>query len=260
MLRPLRFLLLAWLATGCAKHRATAPTEMVDIVRFVFRYWEDPEVLPEAMDNLDAWLADNIDSEEAADGFRLDPLAASDVGTVDHPDAALSELIGALGAARSPFSLDDHAGHMVLRDQVFSNPNSYDHYVREVEGDEDGFLGGEGLVRTANDVQTTTLGITIPYVLLKDYRWVEGETSRSILARSWVERSYCNDGGGTCLRQTYSVDVFFEGGSSRETWRLTAAWNQIDSPIPLGEDTLVYTLAKGIQDVFKFTDEYLADH
>ncbi|MEQ1568327.1 MAG: hypothetical protein ABMA64_21995 [Myxococcota bacterium] len=252
-----RLSLVCLAVAGCAKEREPAPTEMVDLVRFVFEHFEEDELLPEAVDNLDAWLQVNVDSEESKDGFRLQPLEPADVAGVDHPDVPLTDLIGACGGARSPFPLDRHATHMVLADQVFSNPGTYDEYYRAVEGDDDAFLDGTGVIRTANDVTTTTLGITVSYVLLKDYKWVEGETSRAVVARSWSEKPYCNDAGGTCLQQTYSVDIFFDGGAT-ETGRMTAAWNQLDSSLPLGEDTLVATLAIGIQNVFKYTDEFLA--
>ncbi|MEQ1507865.1 MAG: hypothetical protein ABMB14_36895 [Myxococcota bacterium] len=245
------------LASGCGK-RDPAPTELEDLARYVFANWDDDALLPEASDNLLAWLTDNIDSEQARDGLELEDLASEDLADVEHPDAPLEDLIGACGAARSPFGIDLHAGHMVLGDQVFSNPKSYDHYDRTVtEGEPDVFVGGVGLLRTSNDVQTTTLGVTIPYILLKDYKWVQGETSRAILARSWIEEESCNDGGGNCLVQTYSVDMFFD--HSGETWRMTAGWNQLDTSIALPDATLVKTLADGIQDVFRYTDEFLAD-
>jgi len=250
-------LLMVGLVAGCAKKRDPAPTEMVDLARFVFQNWEDEEALPDAVDNLQAWLADNIDTDEAHDGFRLEPLDPADVADVNHPDVPLSGLLGAAGAAPSAFSLDDHSGEITEEDQVFANPGTYDRYERSfVGGDPERFRKGTDLLRTSNDIETSTLGITIDYTLLKDYRWVEGETAEAIVARSWTEEEYCNDGGGTCLEQTYSVDLFFEHQGA--TWRMTAAWNQLDSSLPIGEDLMVATLAIGIQNVFKYTDEYLA--
>jgi hypothetical protein len=248
-------LVLSVSLAGC-KRREPAPTEMTDLVRYTFLHWEEDELLPEAMDNLQRWLADNIDSEQANKGFELPDLSAEDVADVQRPDRDLALMIGATGAAPSPFPLSDHAATVVLDSQLFSNPDAYDSYVRHIEGDTGAFADGSGLVRTRNEITTTTLGITIPYVMIKDYRWVEGESSRSILARSWVEERFCNEGGGSCLEQTFSVDVFFDEDGS--TWRMTAAWNEITSTIPLPDATRVATLAIGIQDVFRSTDEFLA--
>ena len=240
---------------GCNK-REPAPTEMTDLVRYGMLHWEEEELLPEAMDNLKAWLADHIDSEEAEKGFELPDLAEGDVLDLERPERDLSLMIGAAGAARSPFPVLDHAGTVVLDSQLFSNPNSYDAYEREVAGDAEAFVSGSGLVRTTNAITTTALGVTISYTLFKDYRWVQAETTDAILARSWVEERFCNDGGDNCLEQTFSLDVFFSEGD--ETWRLTAAWNELTSPIPIPDSAKLFTLSKGIQDVFRSTDEFLA--
>ena len=252
-----------WLAVavvgtaGCAKKRDPAPTEMEDLVRYLFLHWEEDELVPEGLDNLHGWLADNIDTEAAEDGFRLSPLTEADVAAVDHPDVDPALLIGASGAAVSPYPIGRQAEHIVLEDQVFSNPGTYDVYDRTVTGDEEAFLDGTGLVRTSNAVVTSTLGVTIPYTLLKDYRWVDGELSDGILARSWIAESSCNEGGGNCLVQSYSIDVFFAVGEDA-TWRFTASWSQITSGFELGEDLMVASLAGGIQNIFRFTDAYLA--
>ena len=178
------------------------------------------------------------------------------MAAVEHPDADLSLMLGAAAAAVSPYDVERQAEHIVERDQTFANPGTYEVYERTVTGDEDAFLGGEGLVRTSNDVVTSTLGVTIPYNLLKDYRWVEGETSSGIVGRSWIEERSCNDGGGNCLAQSYSIDIFYAHGSSTD--RLTASWSQVESSLPLSDDLLVASLAGGIQNVFRFTDEHLA--
>ena len=145
----------------------------------------------------------------------------------------------------------------MLDDQVFSNPGTYDVYDRTVTGDEARSWTARAWSRTSNAVVTSTLGVTIPYTLLKDYKWVTGELSDGILARSWIEDRSCNDGGGNCLEQSYSIDVFFTDGDNA-TWRMTASWSQIDSSIQLSDDLLVASLANGIQNVFRYTDEFLA--
>lgn len=255
-MRPLLWLVLVPTLAACAREREPAPTEMVDLVRFVFQHWEEPEILPEALDNLQVWLDANIDSEESESGFRLEPLTAPDVSTVERPDRPLTELLGAAGGARSAFSLLDHASHIVLEDQTFSNPSQYKVYERRITGGSRGkFLDGSDLVRTENDIETSTLGITIPYLLHKDYRWVEGETAEAILARSWVEDRSCNDGGGSCLEQSFSIDLWM--GDPNGCLRWTATWSEVTSPVALGDDTLIASLALGLQNVFRATEEFL---
>lgn len=257
MIRPVLLLATLQLA-GCARERPLAPTEMTDLVRYMFQNWEDEALMGEALANLTPWLASNVPSEEAEDGYRLDPLTTEDVSTVERPDRSLEGLLGAAGGAISAFPLADHAGHMLLTDQTWSNPSQYKVYVRTVEGNTDAFLTGEGILRTSNAIETSTLGVTIPYDLEKDYRWVRSEGGdEAIIARSWTEARGCNDGGGNCLEQSYSIDLYGENGS--ETVRFTASWSEVTSSISLPDDTLVASLAMGIQNIFVATDEFLAE-
>ena len=248
------------LAAGCARERDPAPTEMVDLVRFLFANWEDEELLPEAVDNLGRWLVDNVDTEEAEDGLRLDPLAPADIGSVTHPDTSLAELIGATGSARSAFPLEDHAGYLILPDQTFSNPSQYKKYDRTITaGDPEGFAtGADRILRTETAVETSTLGVTIPYVLMKDYRWVTGEAHEAVVGRAWVEERFCNDGGGNCLEHTYSVDLFYADGPDA-SMRMTASWSHVEASISVPDDTLVASLAMGIQNVFRACEEFLVE-
>lgn len=251
-------LLSAVTLLGCAKERPLAPTEMTDIVRFMFQHWEDDQLMGEALANLEPWLDDNVPSEEAKKGYRLDPLTSEDVSTVKRPKRALSGLLGASGGAMSSFPLGDQAEHIVLPNQEWSNPSQYKRYERTVKGNTQAFLKGEGVVRTVNDVETSSFGVTIPYELLKDYRWVHSEEGdEAIVARSWIEDQACNSGGGNCLEQSFSIDVFARRG--QETVRFTATWSEVTSSIKLPDDTLIAGLANGIQNVFRSTEEFLEE-
>ncbi len=247
----------AILLIGCAKKREPAPTEMVDLVSFMFVNWEDDLAMQDALDNLGPWLDTNVETDEARDGFRLEPLGPDEVGVVDHPNAVLSDMLGAAGGALSAFPVDDHAAHMSRPDQLFSNPNNYKIYRRAVvEGSAAEFDAGTSLLRTVNDIETASWGVQIPYQLFKDYRWVETEAERAVIARAWTEMRSCNDGGGNCIEQSFSIDIFVGDGGS--TQRLTASWSEVTTSLPLGDDALVAGLALGIQNVFYYTDEFLA--
>jgi hypothetical protein len=255
---PRHLLLLAALgANACAREREPAPTEMKELAVFLFANWEDPALLPEAVDNMGDWVFDNVDTEDAAKGFRLDSIAAAAMDTVPHPDVP-NETLGVVGAARSPFPLDAHAGHIPLADQIWSNPKMYTEYERTLlEGTASAFEAREELVRTSNAVTTSTLGVTIPYVLFKDYTWVVGERHDAIVARSWIAERSCGESGDNCVEHTYSVDMWFADGPN-DTVRATASWSQLVTFITFGEDTQIATLALGIQNVFEYTDRFLA--
>ena len=251
---------IALLAAGCHKEREPAPTEMTDLVRYLFSNWEDPELLPEAVDNLGAWIDRNIDTPEAHDGLELEPLSEADIAGVTHPEKSLVDLVGVAGEAPSAFPVEDHAAYLVLADQTFTNPGTFKLYARTItEGEPALFASGEGeLVRTTNDVTTSTLGIEVPYVLLKDYRWVEGEDERAIIGRAWIEERSCNDGGGNCVEHTYSIDAFYADGPQRSQ-RMTASWSDVVTSPSFGHDTKVGSLALGIQKVFEHSEEFLED-
>lgn len=255
---PALIALLALTAAGCAKERPLAPTEMTDIVRYMFQHWEDEAHMEEAFANLLVWLDDHVPSDEATEGFRLDPLTREDVSTIERPDRSLDGLLGAAGGADSAYALQAHAEHMVLADQIFSNPKQYKRYDRELLTDKAAFLRGEGVLRTTNEIETSSFGITIPYTLLKDYRWVESpDGDLAIIARAWMEERGCNSGGGNCVEQTYSIDHF--GARGNKGVRFTATWSEVTSGINIGDDLLVKGLANGLQNVFEATDEYLAE-
>ena len=247
---------LAVVASGCAKKRAPAPTEMEDLVEYLFANFEDEALLPEALDNISGWLDGNIDSEEAKDGYELTPLADETVADVSRPARPLADLLGASVAAYSDFPIADQAGHIVLADQVFSNPGTYERYDRDLDGNRNEFLGGQGLVRTVNAIETSSLGVTIPYELFKDYRWVASEENEAILARSWIENQSCNNGGGNCLEQSFSIDLFVARGG--RTGRLTATWSELTTSLPVTDKLLIATLAIGMHNVYRNTDDHLA--
>lgn len=243
-------------AAGCKRAKTVAPTEMTEILTYMFVNFEDPDAMAAASDNLKPWLDENATAEETIDGYQLEPLDPADIdGSVTYPpDAVFEDQLGAAGGNISAFPLDDQPAHMVVKDQTFANEKSYNQYDRTiVEGTAGAFKKGEGLLRTTNKVSTQVLVYEIPYDLKKDYRWVEGEESRSIVARSWIEKEGCNDGGGTCLLQSFSVDVFMDDGAT--TQRLTATWAQTKPS--LGDDFMIDSLADGLQDVFEGTDAWL---
>jgi hypothetical protein len=249
-------LLLALGAAACAKKREPAPTEMTELVLFLFANWEDAEVLPEAVDNMGDWVVDNFASDDAEKGFQLESIPDDVADAVPHPNVP-NETIGVVGAESSAFGLAEHATHIPLADQLWSNPSLYERYDRTLlEGSAAGFEDAAVLLRTSSAVTTSTFGVTIPYVLFKDYRWVTGERHEGIVARSWIAERSCGDGGNNCVEHTYSVDMWFADGDDASL-RATASWSQLVTVLPLGEDTQVATLASGIQSVFEYTDKFL---
>lgn len=249
--------LLTLASVGCAKKREPAPEAMEDLVRYIYRNYDDPKELEDGTDGLIAWLEPKMDTEELTKGYALSTLTTEDV-SVAHPDRSFEGLLGAAGGARSVVTIDEHAASSLLIDQVWQNPSNYDAYERSFSGDGPAFKAREGDVLTDNDITTGNFGVSIPYTLFKDYRWVQGESDRqAIIARSWIEEAGCNEGGGSCLELSFSIDVWIEDGD--ETWRFTAGWSEVTSPFSgaIGDDLMVAALANGYQSVFESSDEFL---
>lgn len=264
-MRALSFVLIAAVATGCARTREPAPQDLDGLVHYLFRNFEDPVALQDAMENLTPWLEDVGRTEAAQEGFVLTSLAELDVAAFEHPDRNLGDAIGVVVGGVSPFTVHEHAEAILLDDQVFTDPTSYSYFDREiVEGDPIGFAACADLVRTHNLVEKTKMGVTIPYELEKDFRWVElgdepDDQRTAIVAVAWVPESACNEGGGNCVNQSFSMEVYYDQGLG-DTVRLMASYNEVKTSADsiLTFDAKVAIAVNGIRSIFESTDAFLA--
>lgn len=254
-------LLTAVLLIGCARKRADAPEDMESIARFLYQGFDDDRAVEDGLENLVDWMLVNMDTEEAQRGYRLTQLTEEDTAGVQHPGEPHEELLGAAVVGVSPYGLQTHARTMVLPDQVYMNPGNLDYYDRAVDGDDDGFVGGVGRIDTTNDVQTVSFGIRIPYLLFKDYRWIESDFGQAIIARHWIAASGCNAGGDNCLIQNFGEDIWIDLDSRTDTLRFTATWSEVDSPAQafITEQMQIGALANGMVRVYENTDAFIAD-
>ncbi len=148
---------------------------------------------------------------------------------------------------------------MVLGDQTFANPAYYQSYKRNFEAGRAGFSEGHAVLRTRNDVTTKSFGVTIPYELVKDYRWVHDPDGGPdhVLARSWVTKRSCGDTGKNCLELSFSVDIFQTTPSGSN--RFTATWSEASTVLAVPDDLLIAGLAQGMHAVYEHTDAFIDD-
>jgi hypothetical protein len=207
--RLARFAVLPF-AAACAPTREPAPEDLDGLLHYLYRNHDDAGAVAEAMGIFGEWLDDEGRTEDAREGYRLTPLTADDTAAVDHPDRDLTAAGGVAVGATSPFPILDHAGATVLFDQRYNDPDSYSRYEREIAtGDDDAFEQGEGTIATVNDIEKTKVGVSIPYILYKDFHWTRIDADRhAFVARSWVSEPSCNENGNNCLHQSFSVDVW----------------------------------------------------
>lgn len=256
----------AWMtmtvAVGCAKAREPAPKDLDTLAHEAFRAFETP-TLTEVAAGLADWLDEEGGSEAAWEGYRLTNLTASDIASIDVPAGTdLSAHVGISTSAPSPFDVVGHATLIVEPDQTWTDPKSFDRYDREVfEGDPSAFARGSGHVRTRNDiVKSGAFGVTIPYTLRKDYRWVAlPDGTSAIAARGWLEETGCSDNGKNCVLQSWGVELF-HGVAPGQTHRLYIVWLEVVTEADglMSEDGKIGLIAKGNQDILESTDEELA--
>lgn len=258
------------LAGACARERAPAPDDLEGLSRFLFTHWEDPDQVADGMTNLRIWLDTEGRTEIAQDdGFRLGALTAEQVGPLTYPDVVpLDELIGGAASYESPWPIEAHAQLVTEEDQRWNAARKYELYDRTItEGSAAAFLtdGAHAVpefIRTDNDIVQERLGVRIPYVLLKDYRWTETkEGHRAVIARTWAPERGCSgdDGdGANCLELSFSVDLFVEDDDGG-TMRFTASWTRLSLSVNLGEDLQLATLINGIRGIFEDTDELIEE-
>ena len=249
------------LAAGCARKRDAAPEDLDGLSHYLFENWEDEELVLEGMSNLAPWLLEEGAGPEAWDGYVLTDLRAEEVDDVDYPaNINLSDHIGVAVSGESAHPVLDHAGLLVLTDQTWNEPDTYTRYVRTVAGDSEAFAAGTGLIRTVNDIEKGgAFGVSIPYELNKDYRWVHLDDGTSaVLGRSWVSEMGCSDNGKNCVVQSFSIDLFY-GRDDRHTVRLMSGWNEVKTEVDglVGEDLLIAMMVSGNQEIYEATEDKL---
>lgn len=261
-------MLLYFLA--CAAPRDPAPEDLEGLTRYLYTHWEEPELVSEGMTNMATWLDSEGQSEKAQDeGYVLAPIDEEILDGIVYPTRTpLSEMAGASVTRNSLFSIEQHAAVMMETDQRWNAPNKYERYDRSiVQGSSDEFVSMEAhtipsVAYTDNDTIQERLGVRIPYVLKKNFRWTVTESGqRAIVARSWVEDYGCSseDGeGGNCLELSFSVDLFLENIDGTTT-RMTASWNCLSLILELPFDFQIEQLVNGLIAVDEATDIHLEE-
>ncbi|MBA2320892.1 MAG: hypothetical protein H0V89_07045 [Deltaproteobacteria bacterium] len=250
------------LAFGCGK-TPEAPRDLEQLSHDVYADYDDPIALAADIAELLPIVVDLVDTEEAAEGFRLTDLTADEVDGVERPDRDLALLLGAAVLARSSHPPSAHGSSALDASQVWNDPTTYNQYDREIlRGDPDSFADGVGRIATENTIEKKgAFGVTVPYVLLKDYQWVATEAGAAMVARSWVEERGCNDGGGNCLEASFSLEFYLpDPDDDSGTLRATATWIDLvtGADAILSEEQSIGFLVSGIHDIFANTDAHLA--
>ncbi len=262
-MRPALAIVVMVTLGACAPTRERAPEDLDGLLRFLYEHHDDPDALHEGMENLAPWLDGVGRTEEGRAGYQLTPLTEEEVDDITRPDRDLEVAFGVAVAGVSRHRIEPHAEITLLPDQIYTDPRAHTRYDRTIiGGDPSQFLLCADDVRTVNDISKTKIGVTIPYVLHKDFAWVHlDEDRRATVARSWVQESSCSANGVNCVLQSYSVDLWY-ASDDVDTVRLTATWNEITSAADafLSHDQLVNLAVNGMLLVYEETDAFLDEY
>ena len=254
-------MLLSLFVLACAKERPPAPADLDRLIREAYRDYDVPDLVAPHADAIGAWLARSGGEEVAWEGMRIGNLSEGELSGVVVPDGTdLTAHRGVATAYQSLHDIDAHAGLAVAADQTWADPATFERYERRViEGDREAFAAGEGAIRTENTIEKSgAFGILIPYTLRKDFRWVEGEEGRSLLARWWLLSPGCSDNGKNCVLQSFGLEIWVDRPLGAH--RLLTNWIEVvtEADALLSEDARIGLIATGNQDLLLATDEHLS--
>lgn len=242
-----------------------APTEVSELCRYLFREWSnpDPRIMALGLENL-TFIVDGLDLTAGVNdrSWALDPLQASDLGAVEHPDREPSSLVGVAVAHSSPWPIESHARGQVQEDQTLLDPSA-DVWDRSFPGVDDPscFIAGTCLLPTTNDVYRQTLLMTAGYTFYKDLQWFDvglDAWARAFVGQQWTDQSWQGEGDNTWLYQTFGAEVFVEQ-SDGGVVRFTALWSEsvasgIDDP-----DLTAGVMKSGLDGAFKDWDDAIEE-
>jgi hypothetical protein len=277
--RPPMALLVA-LLPACAAP-PTADPDFDDAAAFLFREFETQEparlafVMRAFGEQIDASL--DLSSEVTLDRTTTPgPLTEADLWDVDHPDADPSLTLTIAVARLSNFPPVDHRAIQLLADHTPVEPNSPNLYDRTFLDGTEACWGDQSCatLRTSNSLVRENLVLEIPYGMGKTFRWIDlglpdpstvpegdpvvnpGEPEWGLLGRSWVPEEAIGVSGQNTLHQQYSVEVWLprDGGSLR-----TISFYFELSGGGLTDELQLNVARAGIDDIFKFADDFLAE-
>ncbi|MCB9778712.1 MAG: hypothetical protein H6742_09135 [Alphaproteobacteria bacterium] len=292
------------LLAACGKAPPDANPEFNDALVYAFRSFEGDEVdLAFAVRQLEAqvYLGMDVEAKQANDrALTPDSLVWEDVEGIEREERDPSLCLPVAVAGVSAHAIPDHAWLQTLADQTPVEPYSPDVYDRTFLEGGDCWEGRDcDFMRTHNDLVKDNILLTVPYVLMKDFRWVDlalpdpaevedGETVESddprwaIVARSWMPEAGYGEGGDNIIWQSFSLEIwiprdgngYLHGQGDDQPagdWtadstgggvlRMMSLWSESElGGLNFDDDTIAATTRSGIDKNFEEAEKYLDEH
>jgi hypothetical protein len=252
-------------AVGCAKKPNVASKELGELGLFLFAHFEDADPAEMAAGLLD------LKGQVKAQDLSLDPkdlavsmpiLEGDNLGSLSIPDGAdASEQIPIALAGESIHPLDDQLITVFEPNQICIESESTTWAQREFLTDTGCFEDGScNVLEVQQEVRKENVLAKVWFDQYKNYRWFdledeEGNLSRALVGRSWIDRVFEADGGGNSWDQLFHIDVFIEDGDKTARW--FSLWSSIDVG-GIGDDLYGQLVIDGIAEALLFGDEFIS--
>ena len=227
-MRRLFLPVLLGLSTSCAPPQA--PRELEQLACFIFDHAddEDPELLIDALQNLDQWLSEGH-QEDAEEGYQINLLIPSAVSDLEGDNHNLSDdLIGAAVATEyGNHEVERVVEATALEDWEAIMGDLYEYYRKEwLDGG--ACLGDRGCLTSEARAESelVTIGVSVASENRIEYRWLEMDTGWAFVHRSWLTEPPVVSSDLVDPNSQYYLAITIPGSQSL---RLQATW--IDTKI-----------------------------
>lgn len=262
--------------TGCRAAPPEAPTDLGELSLFLFDEIDSEDSAAAAQGALNLrtfFLA--VEAGDEGDAISLEASTAREDRTWSLPPLAVEWTEGAtlpatasvdrqlpVGVAfRSVHPMDMHSDLIALPDQTPVEPESSSVYDRSFETDVDCFIDGTCDRLVGRDT-VHRLNFLIDVVYEQEHEWLRVElpdgSGTAILARTWLNQLYEEEGGGSTIEQWTSTVIHLQDGD--QSLRFTTVWgsSSLNDSFADNPEFLVNQVADGIEEGYVDTDAYLS--
>ncbi len=243
---------------GCAPP-PDAPAELSDLGAYLYREFDQPDVLAGGVLALDQQLsALDLDSALNDRAFTMPPLQQADRGDILSPDLPAEHQLPVAIAGLSRHDLDEHMQLVGLANQVCIESDTTTWYGRSIRSGTAECLADGTCTRvdTDNEVRKESFVANVWYDFRKDHQLVQLDDGReAMVARGWIERPFPADNDSYSWDQFFQLDVLVpspDGG----TTRFQAVWSAVQLG-PVGPDIYVNTVKNAMDDHRVNADDFI---
>lgn len=227
---------------------------------------EDPATLVRAFEQLEVEIGESLDLSGDVTLRSLTPadLTEADVADMTHPDRDPGATLPVALAWSSPFAPTEHDRISLISDQVPEGEDAIEpfaiEYTRTFTAGEDCFPAECEFLRSRNDMTKENPSMTVPLVLMKDWRAFELSDGRAARAsRGWMEEGATELEGSDRIEQSYAIELWTEQGDGT-TLRLLVLWAETTFEEETADDLVVFTTRIGMDTLFRNHDGWIEAH